>query len=473
MSAPSAVPGSTAPAPSRPGAPPLGGGRAWLVWGIGALVYCLTMFHRNSLGVAALEAQQRFDVGPALLSLLPMLQLLVYVLLQVPAGMVADRFGPRRMLTFGLLAGASGVLLFAWAPGIELAFAARILIGLGDAVVFLSVMLLAAAWFPRRWYPVMASLLGLVGGLGQVVSAGPLDLLLRGVGWTAAFTAAGLVNVLLGAAVLTLVRDRPVPVPARAGRRSALAGLRTAFSTPGPRIGMAVHFMIMSPFTMLAVLWGYPFLVEGVGLEAARASGLLTAVALIPLLLAPVAGLAIGRWAPARSFIALGAGIALSTGWLLLVSWPGGPPPLPGVVAILVVSAAFAGIAPAVAFDFARDGVPVERIGAVSGVVNTSGFIAVTIGTVSAGVLLDVLGGAERDGHAFQVAFRPITGLVLAATLLLAVLLWRARRAARASVADHDGAGEAVAEPLVVAADGHRDQPDQRQVHREQQPADQ
>ncbi|MER6626491.1 MFS transporter, partial [Streptomyces sp. NPDC000931] len=66
----------------------MGGARAWLVWGVAVAGYFLAMLHRNGLGVAALEAQSRFDVGPALLSLLPMLQLLVYVVLQVPAGLL-------------------------------------------------------------------------------------------------------------------------------------------------------------------------------------------------------------------------------------------------------------------------------------------------------------------------------------------------------------------------------------------------
>ncbi|MFC7743170.1 MFS transporter [Nocardiopsis composta] len=188
---------------------PPGGARAWLVWAVGVGVYFLAMFHRNGMGVAALEAQERFQVGPAVLSLLPMLQLLVYVVLQVPAGLMADRVGPRRSLLLGLASMALGVVLFAFAPNIALAVAGRVLIGLGDAVTFLNVIRLGALWFPRRRYALVSALTGVVGGLGQVASVAPLSFALHGLGWTGAFLLTGGVTAVMMLLVALVVRDRP------------------------------------------------------------------------------------------------------------------------------------------------------------------------------------------------------------------------------------------------------------------------
>lgn len=135
---------------------PAGSARAWLVWGVAVGVYFLAMFHRNGLSVAALQTQERFQVGPAVLSILPMLQLAVYVLMQVPTGFMADRFGPRKILLVGLASMASGVTLFALAPNIQVAIAGRVLIGLGDAVTFINVIRLAALWFPRSRYALVS-----------------------------------------------------------------------------------------------------------------------------------------------------------------------------------------------------------------------------------------------------------------------------------------------------------------------------
>ncbi|MDA2813093.1 MFS transporter [Nocardiopsis sp. RSe5-2] len=398
---------------------PAGGARAWLVWGIGVGVYFLAMFHRNGLGVAALQAQERFDAGPALLSLLPMLQLLVYVVLQVPAGIMADRVGPRRSLLAGLAAMAAGAVLFAAASDVATAVAGRVLIGLGDAVTFLNVIRLGALWFPRRRYALVSALTGVVGGLGQVASVAPLSFLLGGLGWTGGFLAtAGITGaMLLGVALL--VRDRPAGAqrPERHAAVPVIASVREALRARGPRVGMAHHAAVMAPYTMLGVLWGYPFLVEGVGLSPSAARTLLTVLGVGVLWLSPVLGAVVGRHPGVRRPFALCLAPLLGLGWLALVAWPSGPP-VPLVVAVVAVSAAGAVMAPALSFDFARDGLSPERTGVASGLVNMSGFATTVLATVLAGVVLEA-------GHGFQAAFVPVTVTTLGASAVLAVLLRR------------------------------------------------
>ncbi|WP_270074285.1 MFS transporter [Streptomonospora mangrovi] len=412
-----------APAPAPPPAEPPGGARAWWVWGIGVAVYFLAMFHRNGLGAAALEAQDRFDVGPAVLSLLPMLQLLVYVVLQVPTGLLADRVGPRASLTMGLVAMASGVALFALAPGIEAAIAGRVLIGLGDAVTFLNVIRLAALWFPRSRYALVSALTGVVGGLGQAASVAPLSFALHGMGWTGAFLLFSGITLLMLLLVLLVVRDRPGPAPDSGAHPPlrAWTAVREALAAHGPRLGMAHHAAVMPPFTTLGVLWGYPFLVEGVGFSSAAAGALLSVVGAGVLWISPLLGAFVGRRPGVRRPLATGLVALLAAAWLVVVCWPGGLPPAPVVVVVLVVSAAGSVIAPALSFDFARDGLPAERTGVASGLVNMSGFLTTVVVTVAAGVVLEAGGG-------FQAAFVPVTATTALAGALLAVLLWRRPR---------------------------------------------
>ncbi|WP_460999158.1 MFS transporter [Streptomonospora sediminis] len=397
-----------------------GGGRAWLVWGVGVGVYFLAMFHRNGLGAAALEAQQRFDVGPALLSMLPMLQLLVYVLLQVPTGVLADRVGPRVSLLFGSVVMALGVGLFAAAPSVEAAIAGRVLIGIGDAVTFLNVIRLAALWFPRSRYALVSALTGVAGGLGQAASVAPLSFALHGLGWTAAFLVFSGVTLAMTLLVLLVVRDRPGGGPPAAPHApiAAWASITGALRTHGPRVGLAHHAAIMPPFTMLGMLWGYPFLVEGMGFSPALAGTLLSGVGVAVLWTSPLIGALAGRWPGVRRPLATGLAGMLGLGWLVLVGWPGGLPPAWLVVIVLVVSAAGAVIAPALSFDFARDGMPAERTGVASGLVNMSGFLTTVVVIVAAGIILET-------GAGFQAAFVPVTVTTVLAGGVLAVLLWR------------------------------------------------
>ncbi|GAB3709980.1 MFS transporter [Nocardiopsis oceani] len=409
-------------APAEPG----GGARAWLVWGVAVGGYFLAMLHRNGLGVAALEAQSRFDVGPALLSLLPMLQLVVYVVLQVPAGLLADRLGPRFTLTMGMVAMAVGSCLFALAPGIEVAVAGRFLIGLGDALVFLNVIRLAALWFPRSRYALVSGLTGVVGGTGQVASAAPLAWALGGVGWVAAFLATTGLTVLMALMVLLIVRDRPAGAAGRstvADPISVWAAIREALRADGPRVGMAHHAAVMAPFTMMMVLWGYPFLVGGLGLSEGTAAVTLTGLAAGALWMAPVAGALVGRWPGVRVYFALILAGTLSLGWLLLVVWPDGTP-VPVGIAVMAVSALGQTMAPTISFDFARDGIPASRTGVASGLVNMSGFTTAVVCTVAAGAILQAL---PDEPASYQLAFVPMAATTTLATCVLALFVWRGR----------------------------------------------
>ncbi|MCP3015484.1 MFS transporter [Nocardiopsis dassonvillei] len=407
---------------------PAGGARAWLVWGVAVGGYFLAMLHRNGLGVAALEAQSRFDVGPALLSLLPMLQLLVYVVLQVPAGLLADRLGPRYTLVMGMAAMTVGACLFALAPGIEVAVAGRFLIGLGDALVFLNVIRLAALWFPRARYALVSGLTGVVGGTGQVASAAPLAWALDGFGWVAAFLATTVLTALMALLMLVVVRDRPAGAAGRstvADPISVWAALKEALRSRGPQIGMAHHAAVMAPFTMMMVLWGYPFLVGGLGLAEDTAALTLTALAAGGLWMAPLAGVVIGRSPGVRRWLGLTLSTTLSLGWLLMVAWPGGVPVAVGLT-VLAASAIGQTLAPTVSFDFARDGIPASRTGVASGLVNMSGFTTAVVCTVAAGALLQTL---PEGPEAYQLAFVPMAVATVCATAALYYFVLRRPRA--------------------------------------------
>src|SRR3954469_11119741 len=153
--------------PLRPGR------QAWAVWAVGLAAYIIAVLHRTSLGVAGLDAQDRFHVGAGALASFAVLQLLVYAGLQVPAGVLLDRFGSLRLVVAGGLLMAAGQALMATATGVEGAVLARVLVGAGDALTFISVLRLVPQWFPARRVPVLTQLTGIFGQAGQVLSAVP------------------------------------------------------------------------------------------------------------------------------------------------------------------------------------------------------------------------------------------------------------------------------------------------------------
>ncbi len=394
--------------PSLSAPPPPGGRRAWLMWGVAAAVYPLAMFHRMSLGVAALEAQQRFHVGPGALATFSVLQLVIYLAMQVPAGVLADRLGPRRMLAFGVTGMAVGELLFAAAHSLPLGLAARALVGLGDACVFLNVLRVAQNWFPARRYAFVAALTGLAGAAGQLVTTVPLTAALRSFGWAPTFAASGLVTLRLSVVAATVLRDGP---PHRVGAPRHLpirTAVRAAARRRGTRMGFFTHFTLMGPFVVLSALWGFPYLVQAQHMSRTGASAVLSLLVVVFAVASPAVGGAAARLPHLRDLAARSMAAVLLAAWVVLLAWPGRAPL---TVAVLVFAVSAVGAATSMlAFDMARADSPPSYGGTATGLTNCGGFIAAGAAELGIGLLLGAL-GAPSPAH-YRVALLPIVVLV-------------------------------------------------------------
>ncbi|WP_007025588.1 MFS transporter [Saccharomonospora iraqiensis] len=378
--------------PSRP--VPAAPVRSWLIWLIAAGVYVLAVFHRTSLGVAGLDAAERFGVGSAALATFTVLQIGVYALMQVPTGVLVDRFGPRRVLTAALLLLGLGQILLAVAQSYPPALLARGILGVGDALTFVSVLRLAANHFPQRQYMLVTALTGALGFVGNLAATLPLTLLLAGPGWTPTFLTAGLVTVAFVAVLLAAVHDTPharrtesrtVPV------REVGEQLRAALRVPGTRLGFWTHFSAPFGQNVMVLLWGVPFLVEGQGYATTTASSLLMVFVVGAMAGGPLLGGVVGRRPGVRMPLVVTYLLAVGVTWGVLLGWPGRIPVAVLVPAFTVLS--LGGPVSTIGFGLVRDYNPLPRVGTATGVVNVGGFVATTVTSLLIGVLLELTGG--------------------------------------------------------------------------------
>ena len=222
--------------------------RAWVVWSVATLAYVVGVLQRTSFGVSGTEAGERYGAAPATLSAFVVLQLVVYAGMQIPAGLMLDRFGSRRLVFTGALIMALGQMTLALTGALPVAIAGRVAVGIGDALTFVSVLRLVPAWFPVRRIPLVTQLTGMTGQLGQILSAVPFLALLHAEGWTPAYLAAASLGLIAAVAVLTVVRDAPADrIPPRVTVRVAdIPGiLRSTWLHPGTRLGFFTHMGAM------------------------------------------------------------------------------------------------------------------------------------------------------------------------------------------------------------------------------------
>ncbi len=397
---------------------------AWTVWGLAAGFYLVALFHRMSLGVASLDAQERFDLGTGTVATLSALQLGLYLAMTIPAGLAADRIGPRRALALGLVLMGVGEMAFGLSTSAPLALGGRALVGVGDAFMFLSVLRIAQSWFPPSRYALMASITGTAGAIGQIGTTVPLGLALEGAGWTATFAGTGALTALLALACIRWVRDRPVAAaataPAPPSHDAVVATLRAAWGRPATRLAFWTHFGLMGPFVAITALWGYPYLVTSQGVTPATARVWLALCVVAFGAGAPALGAIAGRAPHLRRSLLLGVAATTAAAWTVTLLWPGGQVPDGAIVATLVLTG-LSGGASMLAFDIAREGNPAAVGGSATGLANTGGF-SMAVGTqLVAGRLLDM--GA---GDGIPTALLPMV-LLMALALAMAVRLHRGR----------------------------------------------
>jgi len=400
------------------------------MWGVAVGAYFVAVFHRTSLGVASLDAERRFHVGPSLLATFVAAQLALYAALQIPTGAMADRFGPRRMLTAALAFLAAGEIVLAWGGGVPAALTGRALLGVGDGLTFINVLRLVQNWFPASRYGMLTSLTALTGAVGQLVSTFPLRFALSHAGWESTFTTSAVVTAVVALVIASFLRDHPDAGSARLPLHERPTLLRTvahAMQTPGTWRGTWAHFALTGPFVVFTALWGYPFLVRSQHFSGQTASVLLALVVVTAACSAPLVGLLVVRAPRWRAGAVTVCGLALVGAWTAALGWGAGR--VPGVLlASIVITTGLGASVSVIAFDIAREANPPERGGTATGVANIGGFVCAVAGDLVVGWLLDAFGhgGQGAAGYRVAMAVLPVTaGLGL-------LLFWRQGRRVRA-----------------------------------------
>ena len=365
------------------------------MWGLGAALYLIAFYQRVAPAVITQELSRDFALSAGSLGNLSAFYFYSYVAVQIPTGLLADRWGPRRLLAIGAALTAAGTLLFALAPGVAWANAGRLAIGAAAGVAFVSMLKLASHWMPARQYAFASGVALFVGVLGATLAGPPLRIAVDAFGWRAVMGASAAVTAAVAVAIWWVVRDDPAergfasfhahshaaaPPPVWTQLREVLSYRNTwlLFLIPGAFSGIILTF---------AGLWGVPFLVTQYGFStrtaAAMCSAMLVAWSFASMAYGPLSE-RIGRRKP----IYLGGLVVTMALWAVLVFVPGLPR---GVLVLLLLAIAVAGGGFILTFAFARESVPARLAGSVSGMAN--------MGVMLGGMFMQPLVGLMLDSR--------------------------------------------------------------------------
>jgi MFS family permease len=271
----------TTTATEAPSGHQLGSFKAWLVWFLGANAFFYAFFQRAAPSVMVDPLMAAFSVGAGAMGNLAALYLYVYALLQLPVGLLLDRWGPRILVTGGMVLTAAGAATFAYADNIWVAYAGRFAIGTGSAVAFISALTLAAAWHPPSRFGMFSGMTMGYAMIGGFLAQGPLGGLVDQIGWRQPLAVTALWGLALAALIWLVVRDRPDGQRVqRTGNQSLGRSLRQAMSRRQNWLLGIYGSLLSGPFLTYGLLWGVPHitLIYGVDRETAGFSASLMTI---------------------------------------------------------------------------------------------------------------------------------------------------------------------------------------------------
>ena len=405
---------------------------SWMVWGLGAMFYVIGFYQRVAPGVMTVELMTDFGLSAVALGNLSAFYFYSYVAMQVPTGLLADHWGPRRLLTAGAAVAGLGTFLFALAPDVWWANFGRLMIGGSVAVAFVGMLKLAAHWMPPRQYALASGMALFCGVMGAVFAGVPLRLLVDAFGWRPVMMVSALVTCIVAMGIWWVVRDDPKDkgyashalIHAADDTRippGVLAGIREVFRYRNTWLLYLVPGAVVGSVLTFAGLWGVPYLTTHYGMEKTVAAAVCSALLVSWAVGGPLFGGLSDHLGHRKPLYALGC-LVLLAGWSVILLLPALPVWL--LVLLLILVGFFSGNM-IIGFAFAKESAPTYLAGTATGVVNMGVMMGPMLLQPGVGWILDLhwQGEMAEGVRVYSLeAYRNGFGLMLV-WLALALLL--------------------------------------------------
>ena len=412
------------------GAPPRGA-RIALTASLCA-VFVISQFYRSAIAVIAPDLAAELGLSAETLGLLTGAFFVAAALMQIPVGILLDRFGSRRVIPALLTSAVAGALILGAGRRPAVLILGQFLIGLGCSGVFMGGLLAFSRWFPTDRFALVAATAIAVSNLGALFSGTPLALAAAHFGWRVAIQASAGLTAVLALAVLVLVRDAP-PGHAYFRRRSeslgeTLHGLGAVLRDRDIRRILPLAFMAYSSMMAVRALWGGPYLADIHGLGSVARGNVLLAMSLATLLGVLCYG-PLDRLFDRRKPIVLAGGI-VTVATLAALALISAPPLWLTVVLFCLLAGVGAYYAILLAHGRALFG---DRLsGRAMTTINFATFSGAATVQVGSGALIGLVPAGEAGGGHPELAYRLLFA-VLASALLIALSVYARARDTRPS----------------------------------------
>ena len=391
------------------------GNYRWLVWGILCFAYIIAIFHRMGMGVIRADMEKTLNLSAMSFAGLGSIFFYVYMVMQIPAGILVDFFGVRNTAAAGTALASTGSILFGLAPTILLLFLGRFLVSAGVSVLFISILKIISNWFYEREFGTLTGLTNVVGSTGAILAQTPLVALVSQFTWRYSFVIIGVVGIVSAALCLLVIRNKPADL----GLLRVASSEKEKNKEEKSNVVKVLIAVCKNPYTWPASIayagfygsilsltgtWGPSYLMNVYEMSTVKAANFI----IIIILGAVTAGLSIGRISDRiskRKSPMTIIGTVYFISWMILVLIYQGKPPV-FILGVLFFIMGFSAASYVLAWACGKEVNNPLYAGISTAVVNSGGILGAAIIPMVFGKILDkysnILGNQQLYNKAFM-----------------------------------------------------------------------
>ncbi len=377
----------------------------WVVFASVLFTYFLIVSQRTAPGLITDQLMNEFNVTAATIGFIASIQFFAYAGLQVPIGILSDRFGPNFFLIIGTFLTAIGTLLYSLAPNETVLLLSRLIIGTGDSAIWVNLVLILSQWFKGHEFVKLLGMAGVSGSLGFLLATVPFSLWIGLIGWRSSFLSMGILLFLCGIMLYIVLIHHPkqmaknnhVPVSSlkkiKAEPEKTIVILKRIFSNRQAWAAFFCHFGAVGTYVGFIGSWAVPYGTSVFNMSLSAASQFIMIGLFGAIIGAPIATMVSSRLHSIKKpYVMIQSMIFLS--WTTFLIFSGKPPLFMLVVLFFIIG--FGNGASALTFAVVRESFESKEVGVATGFANMGGFLSAVLLPSIFGTVLDSFQLADR-----------------------------------------------------------------------------
>lgn len=380
----------------------------WVVFATVLFAYFLIVSQRTAPGLITDQLMVDFKVTASTIGLLTSVQFLAYASLQVPIGLLSDRYGPNLFLIVGALLNGTGTVMYSLAPNEYFLLVARLLVGIGDATIWVNLVLILSQWFKVKEFISLLGFAGMSGSLGFLMATFPFSAWIDLTGWRVAFLTIGILLCLCGFILYYALVKKPNQLFKQEKKKkttlekseSTIVLLRRLVTDRQAWATFLCHFGLVGTYVGFIGSWAVPYGIHMYDMTRSEASQLIMIGLVGAIIGAPVSTWLSNRLGTVKfPYVTVHLMIFLS--WVTVFLFAGKPPFYLLIILFLLIG--FGNGASALTFATVRQSFPMKVVGVVSGFANTGGFLSAVLLPSIFGKILDHFPGNIGYQYGFMI----------------------------------------------------------------------